>query len=311
MIRPITFLCASAFVFSGFHLYQTKQRSQDVDHQIVRTMKAVDAAHNHAVLLRAEYALLNDPTRLQDLAQQYLVLRPTAPTQFVALADLGRRLPPVGPSPNAAPPVVETPPVGAPAISDIPMASATPAAPATEPVPAPAPAEMVATVVPPHEVAPPRPAPARPAPPAAVVAAAAAPATLQPATLQPATLQMDGVVHSVSLVRPLPRRSEPAAPTPLHAVRPQGAQRPYVAPSRLEPIRPAVERRDPPRTPGYAPVYARTDAPTYARPQYAPPSYSGTPFAEPRYGATPARPMVASALGMARTMDTYPTGGGR
>ncbi len=290
MIRPLTLLCASAFVFSGFHLYQTKHRAQETDRAIVRTMKDVARAHDHAVLLRAEYALLNDPTRLQDLAQQYLALRPTAPTQFVAMADIASRLPAVGPSPNAAPPV-ELPPVAAPAIADIPMASATPA-----PLAAPA---MVAE-------APPRPAVPHAAP---VHVAAAHPVEARPVEARPvearpagvevaANRPLEGAVRSVALVRPLPRRSEPApAPTPLHAAATPVRQLPYVAP-----FRPAAQE------PSRAPAYARP-APVQAR--YTPPSYSGTPFAEPRYAAAPARPIGGSVLGMAYTSGAYSTGAGR
>lgn len=291
MIRPLTFLCASAFVFSGFHLYQTKHLAQVTDRQIVQTMRDVNKAHNHAVLLRAEYALLNDPTRLQDLAQQYLTLRPTAPGQFVAMADLASRLPPIGPSPNAIPDAV-TPGDGLP-MADIPMASATPPDPAPNPAADPAPDSVVAAATPLPPPVPPQPAPARPAAAPTVVAAAA---------------PLEGVVHSVSLIRPEPPRTEPRraapAPTPLHQVARQARAQPYIAP-----VRPAV-RYEPQR------------APAYVQRSYAEqPSYSGTPFTAPRYGATPvaargqadapARPMAASALGMARTMNPYPAGGNR
>lgn len=280
MIRPLTFLCASAFVFSGFHLYQTKHLAQVADRQIVQTMRDVAKAQSHAVLLRAEYALLNDPGRLQDLAQQYLApLRPTAPPQFVAMADLASRLPPIGPAPGTTPPAAA--PLDGPPAADIPIANATPP-PAAAPVVVAEAATHPATL---------HPAAAHPAPahPAAARTVAVRPAAVVVAANPP----MDAVVRSVSMVRPAPRRSEPAAtaPTPLHtaAVR----QLPYVVPGR-QAASPAA---------GYAQA-----APVQAH--YAPPNYSGTPFAEPRYAA-PARPMGGSVLGMAHSMGGYPPGVGR
>jgi hypothetical protein len=293
MIRPLTLICASAFAFSGFHLYQTKHRAQETDRAIVQTMKEVTRTHNHAVLLRAEYALLNDPTRLQDLAQQYLALRPTAPTQFVAMADLASRLPPVGPSPNEAPSAA---PAELPAPADMPIASAVPPAAAPQaPAAAPAPAPVVVAEAP---------------PPAAVHHVAAHPAAAHPApVVVAANPPIGSVLRSVSLIRPEPRRD---APTPLHPDAAHGRQLPYAPPARL-----AV--REPPRAPAYArpaPVEARYTAPAqprYAAPdqgRYAAPTYSGTPFAEPRYAA-PVRPMVGSVLGMAHNAGAYPAGLGR
>jgi hypothetical protein len=261
MIRPATFLCASLFVFSGFHLYQTKHRAQEVDRSIVRTMREVAKAHDHAVLLRAEYALLNDPTRLQELAQQYLALRPTAPGQFVAMADLASRLPPVGPSPNEAP---AAPPPAEPLI-----ASATPA-----PAPAQAPAPAAVAEAPPQRPAPAHVAAPRPAP---VVVAANPP--------------MQALVRAVAPARP-PHREAPSqlAPTPLHPAAPHARSPAYVAPAYAARQPAVVARQQQPYAPP-APVRAR----------YEPPTYSGTPFEAPRYANSPARPMGGSMLGMAYT----------
>jgi hypothetical protein len=63
-------------------------------------------ARSRAGVLQAEYALLNDPSRLSDLAGEHLAsLKTTAPTQFTSWADFEKRLPPVGA------PVVEAPPL--------------------------------------------------------------------------------------------------------------------------------------------------------------------------------------------------------
>lgn len=113
MIRPFTCITLVLAACSGLYLYQTKHRAQLMDHEIARTLKAADVAWQRAGVLRAEYTLLNDPSRLADLAGQYLPnLQTTAPGQFSTWADLDKRLPPVGPPP--APPAPDT----APAVAD-------------------------------------------------------------------------------------------------------------------------------------------------------------------------------------------------
>lgn len=100
MIRPFTTLCLAAAFGSGLYLYTEKHRAELLDRQIARVMHETEAARQRAGLLRADWALLNDPTRLQDMADKYLALKPMAPGQFVQLADLANHLP----APVAAPP---------------------------------------------------------------------------------------------------------------------------------------------------------------------------------------------------------------
>jgi len=106
MIRPFTCVCMLLAGGAGLYLYQTKHQSQMLDREIAHTMKLTDVARSRAGVLQAEYALLNDPSRLSDLAGEHLAsLKTTAPTQFTSWADFEKRLPPVGA------PVVEAPPL--------------------------------------------------------------------------------------------------------------------------------------------------------------------------------------------------------
>lgn len=106
MIRPITILCFLFACFSGLYLYQCKHRSQLLDREIARTVHQAELAREHAGLLRAEYTLLNDPSRLAELAAKHLAsLKTTAPTQFTNWAELDHRLPPVGAPPGEAAPL--------------------------------------------------------------------------------------------------------------------------------------------------------------------------------------------------------------
>ena len=150
MIRPFTCICMFLAAGSGMYVYQSKHRVQVLDREIARTLKAADAARDRLGVLRAEWALLNEPDRLQDLAGRFLNVRPMAPTQFVSMADLPHRLPPPGAAIAPPAPLPDTPEE-----TQVPMAAAPPApAPAAKPAPAPAPAQIAAA----------QPAPAKPAP---------------------------------------------------------------------------------------------------------------------------------------------------
>ena len=107
MIRPFSCICLLMAAGSGLYLYQSKHQAQMLDREIVKTMKMSDVARQRSGLLRAEYALLNDPARLADLSHSLLPsLQETAPGQFSTFADLDRRLPAVG-APPAAPAPLE------------------------------------------------------------------------------------------------------------------------------------------------------------------------------------------------------------
>jgi hypothetical protein len=179
MIHPFTLACALLAVGSGAWVYQSKHSAQLLDRDINRTMKSVDDARGRTGMLRAEYALLNDPSRLQELAEQHLALKTTSPVQFARLADLSGRLPAVGSfKPVEAEPVIQPmaaqmiAAVAAPPAPAIP-AALPPAAPrAKAPVRAPSPIVTVAAQVTPQST----PAPAsvvRAAPPPRLLAASA------------------------------------------------------------------------------------------------------------------------------------------
>ena len=107
MIRPFTALCLIVAGGSGLYLYSTKHQSQVLDRQIAQVVHQADAIRERAGVLRAEYALLNDPERLGELSNANLPnLRPTAPTQFSTWNDFAKRLPAVG-APPAAPAPLE------------------------------------------------------------------------------------------------------------------------------------------------------------------------------------------------------------
>lgn len=157
MIRPITCLAMLAAAGSGLYLYQAKHQGFVLDGRIARVTGETAKLREHIAVLRAEYALLNDPSRLQQLASAHLPdLAPMAPGQYTTLAQLDQRLPPVGPAASGAPakpalppgvklgtepfdyppapvPVADTPRAESPAMADA-TQSARPDAPKPHPV---------------------------------------------------------------------------------------------------------------------------------------------------------------------------------
>lgn len=219
MIRPVTCVCFLLACGSGLYLYQSKHRVQVLDREIEKTVHGTDALREQTRVLHAEWTLLNDPQRLQALADQFLSLKTVAPGQFTSMADLDSRLPAIRPpepppalvaqSPEPVP-VEEPPPVAALPTPPKPVnvaATATPPRPSPERRPVP-PRPVVAEVVSPRVVATPVPAAprpivaaelARPAPPRIVPVAM--PASQAPTAFGGSAL---GMAHSASLPPPQP-----------------------------------------------------------------------------------------------------------
>ena len=161
MIRPFTCLCLVAALGAGLYLYQEKHRAQLLDQDIGRVVKQADQARDRIGLLKAEWALLNEPERLANLAALHLQLQPLQPAQYVRLDDLKSRLPAIA-APSADAVATDAPAPGpallaqalpaalpTPAASPAPvqMAQATPPAPTSKPA---------AHAAPPRPAAPPR-----------------------------------------------------------------------------------------------------------------------------------------------------------
>jgi hypothetical protein len=134
MIRPFTCLCLAAACGSGLYLYSEKHRTAMLDRDISNVIHQTEAARARIGLLRAEWALLNEPGRLQDMADKYLALKPMAPTQFVQISDLAAHLPPpeaartasaeaTDDDSDSAMPQTPTQPITSPAAPDAPPAT--------------------------------------------------------------------------------------------------------------------------------------------------------------------------------------------
>jgi hypothetical protein len=130
VIRPFTCVCLILAAGSGLYLYQVKQRAFALDASLRSTFHDIDEAREHTRMLRADWALVNDPERLQALATQYLTLQPMQPSQLLTMDQLAAALPPPAPFGVAPAPVApKSAPTAAPAIDPtqgVPMAEAMP-----------------------------------------------------------------------------------------------------------------------------------------------------------------------------------------
>ncbi|MCA3307913.1 MAG: hypothetical protein ING03_00560 [Roseomonas sp.] len=220
MIRPLTLVSLIAAAGAGLHLYQVKHSVSMLDRELREVNRQTEVVRERTQILRAEWALLNEPDRLRQVAQRHLALEPMAPAQFIRDAELERRLPAAraftGP-PSLFGPVKLPPSVPEALLAPGPVAAA-PAAPAparpeapprqpqTEPPP-----RLSAAVTPPPT---PRPTPP-PAPPRATPALHVAPAAPPPPAIVASAL--GGATGALPPPVPLQR------PVPIGA--PQGATR--------------------------------------------------------------------------------------
>ena len=215
MIRPITLVCFLLACASGLYLYQEKHRVQMIDRQIEKTVHATDAIREQTRVLHAEWTLLNDPQRLQALADQFLSLKTVAPGQFTSLAQLDSRLPPVRPP---EPPQQEAPPPAAvPTLPPVAQQAPPSEPPAETPAPAAKPViaadkPVIAAEKPVVAAAAPPPVEHKPAPvvkPQVAAVAAVAPApTPRP---EPKPPERHAIVAQAA--RPSPPRALAAAPS--------------------------------------------------------------------------------------------------
>ena len=255
MIRPLTCICLLLAGGSGLYLYQSKHEAQMLDREIERTMRATDVARDRIAVLRGEWALLNEPERLDALSKARLGLKSVAPSQYVTAAELGARLPPPGaadaPGEEEAAEALPLPPTIAPAptIAPVPahavavkppprMPTQTAAAP---PLPRPvSPHPVLAPVVsvsssPIVAGSAPKPVPVRPAP-SIAASAAPAPALQRPSAPAPTAPSIgESVLHmahlqGVGLAAPTPQPAynPPAGAQPVQSV--LGGVRPLLPP---------------------------------------------------------------------------------
>jgi hypothetical protein len=264
MIRPFTFVCFVAFAGAGAWLYQVKHHVATYDRDLRDIRRQTEQARDRISILRAEWALLNEPDRLRQVATRNLPLEPMQPTQFARLPEMERRLPQAlafaGPPNLFAPPEaprhagsvmvaaaqVPTPATAAAATTAAaaagaaaraqPAAAPARTAPAQDPrVPeAPALQALAATVAAQRatQTAVPPPVPPRPAPLRDVAPRAPSPtlAQMSPGVIRPAAAAPAPITPAAAAPVPQPRPAPPAEPVRVARAAPPPAPAPAQAP---------------------------------------------------------------------------------
>ena len=76
MIRLSTLLWFGLALVTGFGLFHLKYEVQALEDELVRLNRSILAEHEAIHVLKAEWSYVNQPQRLQALANRHLDLRP-------------------------------------------------------------------------------------------------------------------------------------------------------------------------------------------------------------------------------------------
>jgi cell division protein FtsL len=88
MWRLLHVIAIAALVASAVYVYSVKYQTIYASEQIVKTRHLLDKERDAINILRAEYAFLTRPDRLQALADKQLEMQPLSLHQIVKAADL-------------------------------------------------------------------------------------------------------------------------------------------------------------------------------------------------------------------------------
>ena len=92
-MRIIHFLVVCALVYAASYVYRIKMDSTARTERVSRLQAQVREQRDAIAVLRAEWARLDAPRRLQILAERHLKLKPIEASQFDSLKNLPERPP--------------------------------------------------------------------------------------------------------------------------------------------------------------------------------------------------------------------------
>jgi hypothetical protein len=105
-MRIIHLLVIGVLVFAAAYVYRIKMESTSRTERVLRLHAEIREQRDAIMVLRAEWARLDAPLRLQGLAERHLALKPLTATQYDSLKNLPERPPsfarPGGPDPIGA-----------------------------------------------------------------------------------------------------------------------------------------------------------------------------------------------------------------
>jgi hypothetical protein len=92
-VRLIHLFVIGALVFAAAYVYQIKMDSTARTERVLRLRAEIREQREAIAVLRAEWARLDAPLRLQGLAERHLALKPITATQYDSLKNLPERPP--------------------------------------------------------------------------------------------------------------------------------------------------------------------------------------------------------------------------
>jgi hypothetical protein len=92
-MRIIHLLVIGALVFAAAYVYRIKMESTSRTERVLRLNAQIREERDAIAVLRAEWAKLDAPLRLQGLAERHLALKPVSATQYDSLKNLPERPP--------------------------------------------------------------------------------------------------------------------------------------------------------------------------------------------------------------------------
>jgi hypothetical protein len=92
-MRILHLLVIGFLVFAAAYVYRIKMESTDRTERVLRLHAEIREQRDAIAVLRAEWAKLDAPLRLQGLAERHLPLKPLAATQYDSLKNLPERPP--------------------------------------------------------------------------------------------------------------------------------------------------------------------------------------------------------------------------
>ena len=92
-MRIIHFLVLGMLVFAASYVYRIKMESTSRTERVLRLNAEIREQRDAIATLRAEWAKLDAPLRLQGMAERHLGLRPIVATQYDQLKNLPERPP--------------------------------------------------------------------------------------------------------------------------------------------------------------------------------------------------------------------------
>jgi cell division protein FtsL len=93
MMRLINVCVIAVLVFAAADVYKIKFESTRQAQRVAKLRAEISREHDVIAALRAEWAKLDSPARVQDLARRHLALKPVDARQYDRLDNLPERAP--------------------------------------------------------------------------------------------------------------------------------------------------------------------------------------------------------------------------